>query len=121
PLRVASPRVHYAPFFPAQVDHERLVAGVARTLGLDPADVQKKLATYRAFHESKDYARTLGELKTLCFEEAFVLYAAMATLRPRTVVEIGTQHGKATRRILDIKDLLDLPTRVVGFDRTNQV
>jgi hypothetical protein len=83
--------------------------------------VEDKLRTYRSFHEEKGYERTLGELKTLCFEEAFLLYLALSVHRPRTIAEVGTQHGKSTRRILDMVDLLGLASRVVCFDRADEV
>ena len=46
-----------------------------------------------------------------------VLYAVLATRRPSgPVVEIGTQYGRSTRRILDMIDLLGLDTRVICYD-----
>jgi hypothetical protein len=111
----------FTPVFPQPADHARLVDDVARTFDLGRSDVERKLQTYRSFHQSKDYERTLGEFKTLCFEEAFVLYVAMSVRRPRAVVEIGTQQAKSTRRILDIKNVLGLETRVVCCDLANEV
>jgi glycosyltransferase involved in cell wall biosynthesis len=111
----------FVPVIPEQVDQERLVEEISRFFQLPRAAVETMRTMYAAFHEAKGYARTLGERKTLCFEEAFVLYVLLATSRPPTLVEIGTQHGKSTRRLLDIKTLLGLPGRVVCFDLEDQV
>jgi Glycosyl transferases group 1 len=119
--RGSAPRIDYAPFIPDRVDQEALVEGTAQLFNLSKSDVEGLLQTYRACHEAKGYARTLGELKTLCFEEAFLLFVTLATLRPHTIVEVGTQHGKSTRRILDMLALLDLKCRVVCFDTVDQV
>jgi hypothetical protein len=100
--------------------HE-LVAQVSEFFGLPPAQAEEMLELYRAFHEARGYARTLGERKTLCFEEAFVLYVLLALRRPRTLVEIGTLHGASLRRLLDIKRLLGLDARVLAFDVADQV
>src|SRR5262249_35536183 len=86
------PPAAYTPFIPAQVDQGKLIADVGDFFGLTKADATALYSTYRALHDAKDYARTLGELKTLCFEEAFVLFAALNTWRPRTLVAIGTQQ-----------------------------
>lgn len=111
----------YAPFIPLRVNQERLVAEVCQFLGLERLAVEAQWRSYRAFHEAKGYARTLGELKTLCFEEAFLIYCLLQAARPRTIVEIGTQYGKSTRRIIDIKNMVGLDSRVITFDVANQV
>lgn len=111
----------YSPRIPEQVDTGKLLDQLTQFFYLRRADVEGMFGVYRAVHDAKKYAETLGEQKTLCFEEAFGLYVLLATIRPRTIVEIGTQHGKSTRRILDIKTLLGLPSRVVCFDVTNEV
>jgi glycosyltransferase involved in cell wall biosynthesis len=114
------PRSAFTPFIPARVDQEKLIADVGDFFGLKKADAAAMYSTYRALHDARGYAETLGELKTLCFEEAFVLFAALNTLRPRTVVEIGAQDGKALRRLVDIKNLLGLDCRVIAFDVADQ-
>jgi glycosyltransferase involved in cell wall biosynthesis len=114
-------RPAYAPFIPAVVDEERLVEKASRFFGLPRAEVAARLRRYRALHDARGYAQVLGERKTLCFEEAFVLALVLGTLRPPTIVEIGTQHGKSTRRLLDLEALLGLHSRVVCFDVANQV
>jgi glycosyltransferase involved in cell wall biosynthesis len=114
------PRSAFTPFIPARVDQEKLIADVGDFFGLKKADAAAMYSTYRALHDARGYAETLGELKTLCFEEAFVLCAALNTLRPRTLVAIGAQDGKALRRLVDIKNLLGLDCRVVAFDVADQ-
>lgn len=106
----------YRPFIPDRVDEGRLVEEAGRFFRLGRAEVEERLRSYRRFHEAKDYARTLGEYKTLCFEEAFLLSLALAAERPRTIVEIGTQHGKSTRRLIDLKNLLGLDGKIVCLD-----
>lgn len=118
---MAASRPTYSPFIPDRVDHAALVEDVARFFGLAPGEAEEKFRAYRRFHDAKGYAHTLGELKTLCFEEAFLLYVTFDLYRPRTVAEVGTQHGKSTRRILDMAGLLGLGSRVVCFDRADDV
>ena len=113
--------VAYAPHIPDRVDHDKLAADAASFFGLAREDVARMLDSYRAVHESKGYARVFGELKTLCFEEAFLLGLAMSLHRPRTIVEVGTQHGKSTRRILDLAEWLGQTPRMVCLDTTDQV
>jgi hypothetical protein len=116
-----TPGAAYTPFIPDRVDHEALVDDVARFFGLERPGVESRLRTYQQFHDAQGYARRLGEFKTLCFEEAFVLYVTLSLFRPRTVVEAGTQHGKSTRRLLDMAGLLGLESRFVCFDRADEV
>ncbi|MBI3464555.1 MAG: glycosyltransferase family 4 protein, partial [Planctomycetes bacterium] len=111
----------YRPFIAERVDQETLVSDVAEFFALDRHEIKKRLDRSRSLHESKRYERTLGELKTLCFEEAFVLYVLLECMRPRTIVEMGTQYGKSARRIIDIKALLGLESRVVCFDVADEV
>jgi glycosyltransferase involved in cell wall biosynthesis len=118
----AKPRTanDYEPAF-RSVDQDRLFEDTGCLFNLSRDEVERRWRTYRTLHEAKGYERSLGEFKTLCLEEAFVLSVAMAEARPRTIVEVGTQHGKSTRRILDIACLLELNCRVVCFDIANSV
>lgn len=116
-----TPNVPYTPFIPDRVDHGALIGDAARLFGMERTEAEAKFHAYRAFHDDRGYARTLGELKTLCFEEAYLLYLAMSRYRPHTVVEVGTRHGKSTRRVLDIAGLLGLGGRVVCFDTADEV
>jgi hypothetical protein len=111
----------YRPVIPDYVDYGLLLSEVSELFQCDRALVKTSFEKYRTFHDSKGYARTLGERKTLCFEEAFILYFLLAKTRPPTLVEIGTQHGKSTRRLLDIKKLLGLKGKFFAFDIQDQV
>jgi glycosyltransferase involved in cell wall biosynthesis len=111
----------YVPFIPAWVDLGKLTDEVSEFFGLERPLVETKLAAYRTLHESKRHAERLGERKTLCFEEAFIVYVLLDALRPRSIVELGTQNGRSARRLLDIRDFLGLEAKVVTFDVSNQV
>jgi glycosyltransferase involved in cell wall biosynthesis len=111
----------YVPFLPDRVDHERLIEDVSEFFGLGKQEVVERFNAYRRVHETKGYGWRLGERKTLCFEEAFILYVVLDAFRPAMLVEIGTQHGKSTRRLLDIKAALGLESRVVCFDVADNV
>ncbi len=92
--RTRARRGAYRPVFPEQIDLQKLIRDVEELLGLSCSDVESKLAQYQSFHESQGYAQRLGEFKTLCFEEAFVVYSLLEKVRPKTIVEVGTQSGK---------------------------
>lgn len=111
----------YTPFIPAYVNEERLLDTASRFFELPRSLLEAKLRDYRALHEAKEYTRRLGERKTLCFEEAFLLYVLMGQRRPARLVEIGTQHGKSTRRLLDMVQALGLATQVTCYDVVNCV
>jgi len=99
-----------------------LIFDVAEFLDLDAANVHDMFKIYRKFHRARHYATDFGELKTLNLEEAFVLYAILATRRPTgPVVEIGTQYGRSTRRILDMIEFLGLDNEVICFDIQDDV
>jgi hypothetical protein len=103
------PTKEFTPELPPPIDRAKFLEQVARFFSLSSKEVQHRWQRYLAFHEAKGYEHTLGEFKTLCLDEAFVLCVAMGILRPRTIVEVGTQHGKSTRRILDMARLLLRP------------
>lgn len=108
--------------FPRRVNRRRLLREIADLTGAPRAAVRRWFADYRELHRREGYERRFGERKTLNFEEAFVIYAILAHTRPpRPIVEIGTQYGRSTRRILDILDRLDLKNDVVCFDIEDRV
>jgi hypothetical protein len=106
---------------PSSVDQGRVLAEAADYFHLAPAAVQAAFETYRGLHEAKGYAMTFGEARTLNFEEAFLLYLSAAQVRPAQVVEIGSQYGKSTRRILDLLASLDLDAPVTCFDVVDEL
>jgi glycosyltransferase involved in cell wall biosynthesis len=111
----------YRPVILDRVNHEKLAAEISEFFQCERTEVETEFKNYRQFHDARAYAQTLGERKTLCLEEAFILYLLLAKTRPATLVEIGTQHGKSTRRLIDIKNLLGLPGELVTFDIEDQV
>ena len=78
----------YRPAIPRRVDREQLISEVARFFGAEVGRVRELYRVYRALHEKKGYARSLGERKTLCFEEAFLVLVILAAppLRTRKLV-----------------------------------
>jgi len=111
----------YRPNIPDVVDLRKLQDEAARFFGLPQPTGERLYRDYRALHERSNYATLLGEFKTLCFEEAFVLYALLSVQRPPVLIEVGTQHGKSARRLLDMRQALGLNARLVCFDMINEV
>ncbi len=116
-IRYRSTRGAFTPWIPERIDDDRLVSEISRFFGLGVDDVRRLYDEYQRLHEDRRYAEKLGELKTLNFGEAFILYVIMATYRPAgPIVEIGSFYGSSTRRILDGRDHLGLDNEVVCFD-----
>jgi hypothetical protein len=102
-------------------DHEQLITDAARLAEIPVEEARRSFNEYALFHRSRQYERRLGECKTLCFEEAFLIYLFLSLHRPRTIVEIGTQYGKSTRRLLDMVERLGTGSEVVCFDVVDRV
>jgi glycosyltransferase involved in cell wall biosynthesis len=119
--REGAPQGEFAPVIPLRVSQTKLAEEIAEFFNLAPADIDERLRTYRAFHEAKGYAQTLGERKTLCFEEAFFLSVLLATYRPPTVICLGVGDGSSLRRLLDMKELLGIEFKAVCFDAIDQL
>jgi hypothetical protein len=111
-----------AKIFPDHINQEKLIQQAANFFTLTEEDVQKHYKEYQQLHIAKQYEAQLGERKTLCFEEAFLLYLAVLRSQPDQVVEIGTQYGKSTRRILDILQFTGLKSsQLTCFDVIDEV
>ena len=119
--RKAAPRLTYAPQYPNWSDPGRLMDLAAEFFELEFLDVEARFEQYAEFHRDRGYERTLGEWKTLCFEEAFLLSLAMEKFRPRTIVEFGTRQGASARRLIDLVSYLDLDAKLYCFDNENLV
>lgn len=111
----------YEPYIPEQVNPKLLHQEIADILPLSKAEVGQLWEAYDQFSIEKDYLTTFGNQKTLAQEEAFILYLLMKHYTLPYVVEIGTQYGKSTRRILDIKAHLKQDTSVIAYDIDDQV
>ena len=110
------------PIFPAFISQYLLIQQAADFYNLSQEDVQTRYHEYRQFHIEQQYELRFGERKTLCFEEAFLLYLSVLQMRPKHVVEIGTQYGKSTRRIIDILHFAGHENcKMTCFDITDQV
>jgi glycosyltransferase involved in cell wall biosynthesis len=117
----ASPPETYSPRFIESVNHPQLIRDAAEFFGLEPSQVAKMFSAYREYSEHQAYARTLGEWKTLSTEEAFLSGMLLSLTRPATIVEIGTQQGKSTRRLVDLVSYLGIPTDVICYDPVDQL
>jgi glycosyltransferase involved in cell wall biosynthesis len=111
----------YMPFIPAWTNLDKLFGEIADFFECDRETVERKFGLYEAIHKEKRHAETLGERKTLCLEEAFILYLVLERFRPRTILEIGTQHGKSARRLIDMQAALGLDAKIVCFDIVDEV
>ena len=119
--RAGPPVGSFVPVMPTRIDQRTLISEVAEFFALAPSDVEERLRAYRELHQSKGYAQTLGEHKTLSFEEAFVLSVLLAMRRPRTLAVVGVGDGAGLRRLLDIKEALGLDCQVICFDALDQL
>lgn len=111
----------YRPFYRKEIDYEALVGSISEAFAMDRATVEQDLAFYRQFSEAKNYRTRFGELKTLSTAEAFIIYLLLKRYRPASIVEIGTQFGRSTRRIIDAKNHLALPSPVICYDVVDHV
>lgn len=108
--------------FPTSISQDLLFRQATDYFNLSREYVQARYEEYRRLHIEQQYEPRFGERKTLCFEEAFLMYLAVMQLQPKHVVEIGTQYGKSTRRILDILHFAGLKNcQMTCFDITDQV
>ena len=111
----------YSPHFPGKMDHDRLRKDTAGSLGISLDSAGENYILYRRTHETLDYERRFGEFKTLCFEEAYVIYCAVRSVKPRSIIVIGAQQGQSTRRIIDLSRLAGINLKPVCFDFSDQI
>lgn len=111
----------YMPHYPRKTNVSRLLSEVSEALGLPPLSVDALWKQYSSFSLEQQYRSRFGEVKTLCTEEAFVIFVSLWRYRPSHILEIGTQHGKSTRRILDMKKLLSLTAGVHAYDISDDI
>ena len=108
--------ISYKPSILSNIDEVQLLNQASSFFNLQIDEVQDLYASYSRFSEEKKYSEILGENKTLSFEESFLLLLTALLLKPGKIVEIGTQYGKSTRRIVDITQYLNLNAQVTCFD-----
>lgn len=103
------------------VGTDTLIKQAAEFFNVSEEIIRKRYEVYERFYEQQKYKDTLGEQKTLYLEEAFLLYLAAWQMRPKHVVEIGTQYGKSARRIVDMLNLLGFESKVTCFDVADEI
>jgi len=111
----------YHPYIPTFTDIDKLCSDLHDLLGLEEIVLQTMWLEYWQFSQSQNYAETLGERKTLATEEAFIIYVLASKFHPQNLIEIGTQYGRSTRRIIDLVQKLGLNASVNCFDIANLV
>jgi hypothetical protein len=111
----------YRPNFLNTINEDNFLTEAANYFRIEKKQVQGYFDEYKAFSQEKKYAETLGETKTLSQEEAFLLVLCCQMVQPDIVVEIGTQYGKSTRRILDLLQYLQIHAQVVCFDLIDEI
>jgi hypothetical protein len=120
-LRPIRDRFVYTPRLIEPIEDAQFLSSVADFFAIPLTNVAKMFIEYKSLSLDKAYASSLGEEKTLCLEEAFVTYVILCLTRPKTIIEIGTEYGGSTRRIIDMKVQLELDAEVVCFDVVNKV
>jgi len=111
----------FRPYIPEHIDMELLLSEISGFFNIEHGEVATMWQTYEAFSRDKNYKNILGEGKTLSTEEAFIIFIVLSFIRPRTIVEIGTEWGRSTRRIIDMKNILNIDGEIICFDINNQV
>ncbi|NJL53873.1 class I SAM-dependent methyltransferase [bacterium] len=111
----------YQPYIPISTDIDKLCSNLCDLLGLEEMVLRTMWLEYEQFSQLQNYAEILGERKTLATEEAFIIYVLASNFRPQNFVEIGTQHGRSTRRIIDLAQRLGLNASITCFDIVNLV
>jgi len=107
----------YYPDFP-EVSEATLLTEVADFFSISEDDATDLWKQYQTL-QPRQYGEKFGgewERKHLCTEEAFLLFMLLKKFRPSNIVEIGTQFGKSTRRIIDMKKMLGLTAPIVCYD-----
>ena len=111
----------YSPRYNPVMDRAAAVATAAELWSLSSSQAESLWKQHEAFVEKQGYGDEITAGKTLSLDESFFVYVLMARRRPRTIVEIGTQYGRSTRRIIDMGKALGLDPRVVCYDIADEV
>jgi len=125
----SSTRLHVPGFVPElneEPDHALLIAQIGQFYGLSGKELLDSYLDYKKFYNDKDYQsyfsheKGFGESKYLCMEEAMLCYFTLKFQRPDLIVEIGTQYGVSTRKIIDIRNYLGIKAPIVCYDIEDQ-
>ncbi len=111
----------FRPKYPRRTSHRRLLAATADFIESDVRRLRPLFRRYSRWYRRMGYRRRMREKKSLCFEELWIIFVAMMGLRPTSIVEIGTQYGESTRKILDAAHLLGLKPRMRCYDIVDEL
>jgi len=112
----------YYPDLPA-VSEDVLCAEIAKFFSVDVSEVKDAWAEYQTL-SPRQYGKKYGgawEYKHLCTEEAFLIFMLLKKFSVGSIVEIGTQYGKSTRRIIDMKKKLGVNAPILCYDIVDNV
>ncbi|MSU73682.1 hypothetical protein EXS56_00920 [Candidatus Kaiserbacteria bacterium] len=112
----------YYPNFPV-ASEEVLFAEIAAFFSISIEEVKSAWGEYQKL-QPRQYGEKYGgewEKKHLCTEEAFLLFMLLKKFPVKNIVEIGTQYGKSTRRIIDMKNQLGVTAPIVCYDIVDNV
>lgn len=111
----------FSPHISSEIDEETFVSKAADFFPFSQNELSLRFREYKNFSLEKKYVEILGEKKTLSLSESFLILLACELLKPEVIVEIGTQFGKSTRRIIDITQYLHLNSQVICFDIQDEI
>lgn len=112
----------FYPQIPEKVDENKYLKDIIKYFGLkNKPELIKEYYAYREYYFKKNYGEMMKEGKTLSIEEAYLIYKVLKIFRPKNIVEIGTQEGRSTRKLIDMKEWLGLKSFIYCFDIVDQV
>ncbi len=114
-------RNSFRPQIKSRVDYPVFFQEIHNYFHLSLEMIEQEFNTYKIFYTQMNYGTLLGETKTLCLEESFLIYLAAKNNLPQNFCEIGTQYGKSTRRILDIFRLLNVSPISYCYDIAKEI
>lgn len=117
---IATPQKGYKPHF-SKFNEKKFLQEIGNFFDMDEIAVQHLWSDYKKLSTEKGYAKQLGEFKTLCMDEAFVMYVLFNIYIPKSIVEIGVQFGRSTRRIIDMKNRLGMNAEITSYDLEDKV
>lgn len=110
----------YAPVLAAP-DRAAIIREASALFGLPAEQIRQELAAHERLDQAKGHSQRFGEWKTLNIEESFLIRLMLKQRRPPVLIEIGTQFGRSTRRLIDTIADLGLRCEVHCYDIIDQV